>query len=129
MFFTELLSLCEADDAALQKLPCYKAITKLVPLRKSALRALSACHYIPECREKIFQVLYHKALNSNDNELVEAGYECMKKFISGFQVRVVEITCNVILDQDQVQAIYFDLRSDQWQIKFVIFLPIEKIKI
>ena len=32
------------------------------------------------------QVLYHKALNSNDNELVEAGYECMKKFISGFQV-------------------------------------------
>ena len=32
------------------------------------------------------QVLYHKALNSNDNELVEAGYECMKKFIAGFQV-------------------------------------------
>ena len=56
MFFTELLSLCEADDAGLQKLPCYKSITKLVPLRKSALRALSACHYIPECREKIFQV-------------------------------------------------------------------------
>ena len=32
------------------------------------------------------QVLYHKALNSNDNELVDAGYECMKKFISGCQV-------------------------------------------
>ena len=30
---------------------------------------------------------------------------------------------------DQVQAIYFDLRSDQEQIIFVIFLPIEKIKI
>ena len=56
VFFTELLSLCEADDANLQKLPCYKSITKLVSLRKSALRALSACHYIPECREKIFQV-------------------------------------------------------------------------
>jgi transformation/transcription domain-associated protein len=86
VFFTELLSLCEADDQALQKLPCYKSITKLVPLRKSALRALSACHYIPECREKIFLVLYHKALNSTENELVEAGYECMKKFISGFQI-------------------------------------------
>ena len=41
----------------------------------------------------------------------------------------VEITCNVILDQDQVQAIYFDLRSDQGKIIFVIFLPMEKIKI
>ena len=30
--------------------------------------------------------------------------------------RVVEITKKVILDQDQVQAIYFDLRSDQGQI-------------
>ena len=27
--------------------------------------------------------------------------------------RAVEITSNVILDQDQVQAIYFDIRSDQ----------------
>jgi len=58
VFFTELLSLCEADDQSLQKLPCYKSITNLVPLRKSALRALSACHYIPECREKIFTVLF-----------------------------------------------------------------------
>ena len=82
VFFTELLSLCEADDQTLQKLPCYKAITNLVPLRKSALRALSACHYIPECREKIFTVLF-KSLNSTNNDLVEASYECMKKFISG----------------------------------------------
>ena len=58
VFFTELLSLCEADDVSLQKLPCYKSINNLVPLRKSALRALAACHYIPECREKIFQVLF-----------------------------------------------------------------------
>jgi transformation/transcription domain-associated protein len=85
VFFTELLSLCEADDQTLQKLPCYKSITNLVPLRKSALRALSACHYIPECREKIFTVLF-KALNSTNNDLVEASYECMKKFISGFTV-------------------------------------------
>ncbi|XP_040565461.1 LOW QUALITY PROTEIN: transformation/transcription domain-associated protein [Lepeophtheirus salmonis] len=85
VFFTELLSLCENDDQSLQKLPCYKTISNLVPLRKSALKALAACHYIPECREKIFAVLY-KALNSTNNELVDAGYECMKKFITGFQI-------------------------------------------
>ena len=37
------------------------------------------------------------------------------------QVRVVEITYNVILDQDQVLAIHFDLRSDLGQIIFVTF--------
>ena len=40
--------------------------------------ALSACHYITQCREKIFAVLY-KALNSENGELQEAAYECMKK--------------------------------------------------
>ena len=39
--------------------------------------ALAACHYIPQCREKIFTVLY-KALNSENSELQEAAYECMK---------------------------------------------------
>ena len=92
VFFTELLSLCETDDQSLQKLPCYKSISNLVPLRKSALRALSACHYIPECREKIFTVLYQKALNSHNNELVEAGYECMKKFTAGFKIDMETVT-------------------------------------
>ena len=32
------------------------------------------------------------------------------------EFRVVEITYNVILDQVQIQAVYFDLRSDQGQI-------------
>ncbi len=90
VFFTELLSLCEADDQSLQKLPCYKAITNLVPLRKSALRALSACHYIPECREKIFTVLF-KALNNTNNELVEAGFDCMKKFLAGHRMEVESV--------------------------------------
>ena len=85
MFFHELLSLCEADDAVLNKLPCYKNVTNLVPLRKSALRALAACHYIQSCREKIFPVLY-KALEQSNLELQEAGFECMKKFITGFQI-------------------------------------------
>ncbi|PSN44253.1 Transcription-associated protein 1 [Blattella germanica] len=85
VFFHELLSLCEADDNVLTKLPCYKSVTNLVPLRKSALRALAACHYIQSCREKIFPVLY-KALEQSNPELQEAGFECMKKFIAGFQI-------------------------------------------
>nr|KAG5693699.1 hypothetical protein BaRGS_008341 [Batillaria attramentaria] len=82
VFFTELQSLCEADDAMLLKLPCYKNVTNLIPLRKSALGALAACHYIASRREKIFTIL-HKALNSSNSELQEAAHECMKKFISG----------------------------------------------
>ena len=38
VFFTELLNLCEAEDAVLLKLPCYKSVSNLVPLRKSAMR-------------------------------------------------------------------------------------------
>lgn len=73
VFFRELLSLCEAEDAVLGKLPCYKGVN-LVPLRASALKALAACHYIQEkhCREKIFQVLY-KSLEKNDQELQQVS--------------------------------------------------------
>lgn len=69
IFFRELLSLCEAEDAMLGKLPCYKGVN-LMPLRASALKALASCHYIQEkhCREKIFQVLY-KSLEKNDPDL------------------------------------------------------------
>ena len=49
--------------------------------------------------------------------------------VESAQRRVVAITKYMISDQDQVQAIYFDLRSDHGQIIFVIFLLIEKIKI
>jgi transformation/transcription domain-associated protein len=70
---------------ALMKLPCYKNIPSLVPLKKAALRALAASHYIPEYREKIFLVL-GKALNSTNQELVEVSYDCMKKFTSVCQV-------------------------------------------
>ncbi|XP_060086157.1 transformation/transcription domain-associated protein-like [Ylistrum balloti] len=87
VFFNELLSLCEAEDGALQKLPCYKSVNDLVPLRKSALRALAACHYIPNQREKLFSVL-DKALNSNSAELQRVAFDCMKKFISGCQIEI-----------------------------------------
>ena len=85
VFFTELLALCEQDDANLQKLPCYKNVTNLVPLRQSALRALAASHYMPECRDKIFTVLY-KSLQSTITEIAETSFECMRSFIAGFQM-------------------------------------------
>lgn len=84
-FFQELLVLCEADEANLAKLACYKSVSNLMPLKKSALRTLAACHYIVKCREKIFAVLY-KALEKSNAELQETAFECMKMFISGFQI-------------------------------------------
>lgn len=83
-FFTELVSVCEVEDAALQKLPCYKGCGSLVPLRKAALRALAACHYLP-CREKVFHVLY-RALNARDPDLQEAGFRCMQQFVSACKI-------------------------------------------
>lgn len=85
VFFQELVTLCEADEAGLNKLACYKSVSNLMPLRKSALRALAACHYIVGFREKIFAVLY-KALEKFNAELQETAFECMKTFISGYQI-------------------------------------------
>ncbi|KAL7293008.1 hypothetical protein TKK_0013455 [Trichogramma kaykai] len=84
-FFDELYVINDAEDAQLNRLPCYKNIPNLVPLRKSALRALAACHYIVEKRQNIFEVLYG-ALEKSNVELQEAAFECMQKFIAGFQI-------------------------------------------
>ncbi|XP_064456550.1 transformation/transcription domain-associated protein-like isoform X2 [Ornithodoros turicata] len=83
-FFSELVNLCEVEDAQLLKLPCYKGCGSLVPLRKAALRALAACHYLP-CREKVFHVLY-RALNARDPELQEAGFKCMQQFVNACKI-------------------------------------------
>ncbi|CAH1788418.1 unnamed protein product [Owenia fusiformis] len=90
VFFTELLNLCEAEDQILLKLPCYKSVTNLVPLRTSAMKALAACHYNSQYREKIFSVLY-KTLNSTNSDLQEAAFECMKKFIAGIQIDMEQV--------------------------------------
>ena len=100
MFFTELLTLCESDDASLQKLPCYKAYTNLTDLRKSALKALSACHYIPECRDKIFNVLY-KVLNT-------------------VPVSQVNLNCNASLVVSRFLITRLGVINDFWQIVFSI---------
>lgn len=87
LFFHELLTLCEAEDAFLNKLDCYKNVSNLIPLRKSALRALAACHYItdPSCRDKILQILL-KSLEKNNSELQDAAFECLQKFIAGYTI-------------------------------------------
>ncbi|XP_034049033.1 transformation/transcription domain-associated protein isoform X2 [Thalassophryne amazonica] len=90
VFYTELLHLCEAEDAALMKLPCYKSLPSLVPLRIAALNALAACNYLPQSREKIIAALF-KALNSTNNELQEAGEACMRKFLEGATIEVDQI--------------------------------------
>lgn len=80
-----MISLCEAQDSVLMKLPCYKNIRSLVPLRKAAMRALAACHYVPNCSKKIFLKLY-QALERPNPELQEAAFECMKTFVAGSQI-------------------------------------------
>uniref|UniRef100_A0A672KLD8 Transformation/transcription domain-associated protein n=1 Tax=Sinocyclocheilus grahami TaxID=75366 RepID=A0A672KLD8_SINGR len=90
VFYTELLNLCEAEDAALMKLPCYKSLLSLVPLRIAALNALAACNYLPQSREKIIAALF-KALNSTNSELQEAGEACMRKFLEGATIEVDQI--------------------------------------
>ncbi|KAK3867130.1 hypothetical protein Pcinc_027378 [Petrolisthes cinctipes] len=85
-FYTELHMLVETEDSFLAKLSCYKNIANLVPLRKSALKALAACHYIPQIRDKIFPTLYKALNNSSHPELQETAFECLKKFQSGCQI-------------------------------------------
>lgn len=85
LFFHEVITLAEVDDVFLSKLDCFKTISNLIPLRKSALRALASCHYLGQDRknvkEKIFTILY-KALEKN-SELQETAFECMQKFNLG----------------------------------------------
>ncbi|XP_011636974.1 transformation/transcription domain-associated protein [Pogonomyrmex barbatus] len=85
VFFQDLVNICEADEANLNKVACYKSVTNLTPLRKSALRALVIYHCAVGWREKILQVLY-KTLERSNAELQETAFECMKTFISGFQL-------------------------------------------
>jgi len=62
--------------------------------------ALSACHYIPEVRSNVFNILYH-ALNSENAELQQASHQCMKRvsmllFASFHQLLAsVVVTCTI----------------------------------
>jgi transformation/transcription domain-associated protein len=84
-FFHEVLTLAEVEDFFLSKFDCFKNVTNLIPLRKSALRCLASCHYLgherKNVKEKIFNVLY-KALEKSP-ELQETAFECMQKYNLG----------------------------------------------
>lgn len=55
----QLLNLCEAEDAALMKLPCYKSLPSLVPLRIAALSEWALLNLIlVPCIAGIFQMLH-----------------------------------------------------------------------
>lgn len=85
--FPELITLCNADDAVLTKLDCYKNVTNLIPLRKSALKTLTACHYLADSssRDKILTLLL-KSLEKNNTELQETAFECLQKFLSVYNI-------------------------------------------
>lgn len=82
-FFNELHQLVDKDDAGLSKFACYKNVSNLIPLRKSALKALTACHYIPKVQETIFLSIYKALNNSAHPELQETAFECLQKFQKG----------------------------------------------
>lgn len=85
--FPDLITLCSAEDSVLTKLDCYKNITNLIPLRKSALKTLTACHYLADNnnRDKILALLL-KSLEKNNVELQETAFECLQKFLSFYQI-------------------------------------------
>ncbi|CAL1526415.1 unnamed protein product, partial [Lymnaea stagnalis] len=87
VFFNEVFNMCDLEEATLMKQPCYKNITNLVPLKKSALKALAACNLVLNKKEKIFQTLY-KALNSSNSEIQETAHESMKMFMQGCTIDV-----------------------------------------
>ena len=100
IFLKELLNLVESEDTVLRKYSCYKNVTNLVPLKKSALRALSACHYIPNIREKIFSSIYKALITSNNNEIQETAFEGMKKIMAGnMSTETINSTVRPILCQ------------------------------
>lgn len=80
-FFNELLGVCDNDDTQLSKSSIYKNVSNLTPLRKSALKTLAACAPLHPNRDKIFPVLL-KALNSQNPEISETGFQCLQKFIT-----------------------------------------------
>ena len=87
LFFHELLTLSEAEDSTLVKLDCYKNVTNLIPLRRSALRALAACHYISDnqYKDKIVNILF-KVMENSKADLQEEAFKCMQQFITGYQI-------------------------------------------
>lgn len=86
-FYQHVYNICESSDQALIKMPCYKSVDSLVPLRKAAMRALASWHYIPGVSQKIFNVLY-AALDKPNPELQTAAFHAMKTFVNGSPIEL-----------------------------------------
>lgn len=81
-FFQHVYNICESPDEALIKMPCYKSVDSLIPLRKAAMRALASWHYMSNVSQKIFNVLY-MTLDKPNDELQTAAFQAMKTFANG----------------------------------------------
>uniref|UniRef100_A0A6A7FXF6 Transformation/transcription domain-associated protein-like n=6 Tax=Hirondellea gigas TaxID=1518452 RepID=A0A6A7FXF6_9CRUS len=101
VFLNELVNLVESDENVLRKYSCYKNVLNITPLKKSALRALSACHYIPNIQEKIFNSIHKALLTSTNNEILETAFEGLKKIMSG---NVPQETINAVIRPIIVQV-------------------------
>lgn len=86
-FYQHVYNICESSDQALIKMPCYKSVDSLVPLRKAAMRALASWHYLPGVSQKIFNVLY-AALDKPNPELQTAAFHAMKTFVNGSPIEL-----------------------------------------
>jgi len=104
LFFHELLTLSEAEDATLAKLDCYKNVPNLIPLRTSALRALAACHYISDIgyKEKIINIIF-KVMESDKSELQTTAFHCMKHFITGVTLEKEKVCFCMIFERKYCQ--------------------------
>ncbi|CAG7721830.1 unnamed protein product [Allacma fusca] len=79
IFISELVALCEADDAGLLKLPCYKNVTNLIPVRIAVIRVLACVNITGAFKDKIVSI-FMKALCNSNHELQKAAFESLKKF-------------------------------------------------
>ena len=77
-FLNELVGLVNNDDTQLRKVPCYKNVTNLIPIRKAAIKALSACHYVSDFRDKVFIVIYKSMCSHASAEINEASFEALR---------------------------------------------------
>jgi transformation/transcription domain-associated protein len=86
-FIPEVVGLCESDDATLAKLPCYKGVTNLFPVRISILKVLG-CVVVPTPLKERIISLFLKSLSNSNDELQVAAFESMQKFMLENQVEV-----------------------------------------
>lgn len=84
-FFAELVTICESEDINLIKISCYKGVNNFTPLKVAAVRAVAACSYIGQHKQKIFIILL-KALSSQQEEIQKTAFESLKTFLSQTQI-------------------------------------------